>query len=188
MKDRFVLNGYAYDTKAEWEEAKKEEESIRYIRAKTDLNNPETILKVYTGLVEKRTLITPVGTEFLKELRGDIVRSGKLSEDEVPGIPVTLPRKKGRRAEAFAAESESKNKVLADYYCGKLRNLRIITAVLVLVIAAMFAITVFLPNSPLHSAEQQLQDKYADWEQQLTRRESEIRQREQELGITYTPE
>ena len=28
MKDRFVLNGYAYDTKAEWEEAKKEEESI----------------------------------------------------------------------------------------------------------------------------------------------------------------
>ncbi|MDE7297306.1 MAG: hypothetical protein K2N94_00570, partial [Lachnospiraceae bacterium] len=120
-------------------------------------------------------------------LRREIVRSGGLAEEEIPGVPACVARKKGRRAEAFSAENESKNKMLAEYYHGKLKNLRIVTAALALVIVAMFAITILLPNTPLHDAELQLQDKYADWDQQLTERENAVRQRELELGITYTP-
>ena len=76
-KERFVVDEYSFGTKAEWEEAKREEESIQYIRAKTNLSDPQTVYKVYCGLVEKKTFTTPVGTAFLLELRAGLLRAGK---------------------------------------------------------------------------------------------------------------
>lgn len=181
-KEPFVVDGYSFGTKAEWEEAKKEEESIRYIRAKTNLSDTETAYKMYCGLVEKKTFITPVGISFLMQLRAGLLRAGK-SEEEVPGVPVILPRRKGKRAESFSQEVESKSKMMADYYRGKLRNSRIVCAFLVVVIVAMFVITLIGPNSPFVDAEIKLQDKYAAWEQEIREREDAVRARERELGI-----
>lgn len=185
QKERFVVNGYSFETKAEWEEVKREEESIRYIRAKTELSDTEKAYKVYCGLAEKKTFITPVGLAFLVELREGLLRAGK-SEEELPGVPVTLPRKKGKNAAAFSQEMESKNKLLADYYKDKLKNARIIMAVLAVVIGLMFLITMFGPNSPLADAEVKLQDKYASWEQEIREREDAVKAKERELGITQT--
>ncbi len=181
-KEPFVIGAYSFGTKAEWEEAKREEESIRYIRAKTNLSDTETAWKMYCGLVDKKTFITPVGTDFLVQLRSELLRLGKSAED-VPGVPVTLPRKKGKRAESFSQEMESKSRMMADYYQDKLRNSRIITAFLVVVIGIMFLITLFGPNSPFVDAEVKLQDKYAAWEQDIRERENAVRERERELGI-----
>lgn len=185
QKERFVIDGYSYETKAEWEEVKREEESIRYIRAKTDLSDPEKAYKVYCGLAEKKTFITPAGLDFLTELRNGLLRAGR-TEDELPGIPVTLPRRKGKAAAAFSQEAEGKNKLLADYYRNKLKNARIVMAVLAAVIGIMFLITIFGPDSPLVDAEIKLQDKYASWEQELREREDAVRAKERELGITQT--
>lgn len=182
MKERFHLGGYAFDTKAEWEEAKKEEEAIGYIKAKTNLSDPAAILKIYTGLVEKKTFITPVGIDFLRELKRSILLSGTAKEDSLPGIPVRLSAKKSRRVEEFSKEAGDRQKMMVDYYKGKLKNTQVAVAVLILVIAAMFAITLFGPGSPLLDAEVQIQDKYASWEQELTQREGEARQKEQELA------
>ena len=137
---------------------------------------------MYCGLVDKKTFITPVGTDFLVQLRSELLRLGKSAED-VPGVPVTLPRKKGKRAESFSQEMESKSRMMADYYQDKLRNSRIITAFLVVVIGIMFLITLFGPNSPFVDAEVKLQDKYAAWEQDIRERENAVRERERELGI-----
>ena len=51
-KERFVVDEYSFGTKAEWEEAKREEESIKYIRAITHRSGPQTVYKVYCGLVD----------------------------------------------------------------------------------------------------------------------------------------
>lgn len=182
-KEPFVVGAYSFGTKAEWEEAKREEESIRYIRAKTNLSDAETAYKMYCGLVEKRTFITPVGTAFLVELRSMLLRSGK-SEEDIPGVFVILPRRKGKRAESFSQEMEAKNRMMVDYYKDKLRNSRIVTLFLVLVIAGMFLITLFGPNSLFVDAEVKLQDKYAAWEQDIREREEAVQRREKELGIT----
>ncbi len=182
MKEHFVLNGYTYDTKAEWEEAKKEEESIRYIRAKTDLSNPSVALKMYNGFVEKRIFITPVGMEFMQELRKEILRSGTVKAEDLYGIPVGLPRRKGRRTE-LAGENGNKDKMMAEYYRSKLKSMRVVAAMLAIAIIAMFVVLFAGPNSALEDAEIKVQDKYAAWEQELTRREEAVRAREQELGI-----
>lgn len=182
-KEPFVVGAYSFGTKAEWEEVKREEESIRYIRAKTNLSDVETAYKMYCGLVEKRTFITPVGTAFLVELRSMLLRSGK-SEEEVPGVFVILPRRKGKRAESFSQEAESKNRMMVDYYKDKLKNSRIISLFLVLVIVGMFLITLFGPNSPFVDAEVKLQNKYAAWEQEIRQREEAVQMREKELGIS----
>lgn len=183
MKDRFEWNGYAYDTKAEWEEAKKEEESIRYIKAKTNLSDPDKALKIYQGLVEKRTFVTPVGTGFLTELRSSILRSGVVPAEELPGVPVVLPRRKGRSVAAFEQENQDKNRMMADYYRGRLKNAHFAIVLLIAVIIAMFLITMFGPNTPFVDAEVKLQDKYAAWEQELTERENAVRAKEQELKL-----
>ncbi|MDE7325134.1 MAG: hypothetical protein K2N63_02475 [Lachnospiraceae bacterium] len=179
--ERFVVDGYSFGTKAEWEEAKREEESIQYIRAKTNLSDLQTVYKVYCGLVEKKTFTTPIGTAFLLELRRGLLTARK--EEEIPGIPVTLPRKKKKSAELFSREMEDKNRVLAQQYQMKLRNARIVAFFLCVAIVVMFLITMFGPNSPLVDAEVQVQNKYAAWEQELREREEAVGARERELGI-----
>lgn len=158
MKERFALNGYSFGTKAEWEEAKKEEEAIGYIRAKTDLSDPPTVLKLYSSLVEKETFCTPVGMDFLRELKKSILLSGAAGEDSLPGIPVKIAPKKSRRTEELTKEAENKYKLAADYYKDKLKNARIVIAVLGVVVAAMFVIAMMGPSSPLIDAEVKVQE------------------------------
>ena len=186
-KERFVVDGYSFETKAEWEEAKREEESIQYIRAKTNLSDMQTVYKVYCGLVEKKTFITPVGITFLMQMQKELLRSRK-NVDEVPKVPITLPRKRKKSAELFSKETQEKtqekNRVLIDYYRSKLRNTRIVMFFLIVVIGAMFLITMFGPNTPFVDAEVKLQNKYAAWEQELRQREDAVEKRERELGIS----
>ena len=186
MGERFVIREYAFDTKAEWEEAKREEESIGYIRAKVDLTNKEQVEKLYKKLIEKRNFITPVGIGFLQELRNDLLRSGR-REESLPPIYITLPRKKSVFAGAVSEGGQQKYRLLAESYREKLRNTRIVVLFLIVIVIAMFLITMFGPNTPLADAEERAQDRYAAWEQELTEREQEIRRRERELGITNTP-
>lgn len=186
MGERFVIREYAFETKAEWEEAKREEESIAYIRAKIDLTSADAVEKLYHKLIEKRNFITPIGIDFLKELRDFLLRSGH-SEEKLPAVYITLPARKGGVVEGLSAADKQRYKQLAERYKDKLRNARIIVVFLVIIVVAMFLITMFGPNTPLADAEERAQDRYAAWEQELTEREKEIREREQELGITPIP-
>lgn len=181
MAGRFVLGNYSYDTKAEWEEAKKEEESIKYIRSKTNLNDAATVAKLYQAMVTKKTFITPTGMNFMIELREFLLKSGQFTAEEIPGVPVLLPRKKGKRAIEFEEENENKNKMRASLYQQKLKNARIVIGVLAAVIITLFLITAFGPNSPFVDAEIKVQNKYAAWEQELTQRENELIEREKAL-------
>ena len=68
MWDNLTVNGFHFDSAAEYAEAKKEFEAIEYICSKMDVNNPETAFKVYYKLLERKNLHTIVGYSFLKEL------------------------------------------------------------------------------------------------------------------------
>lgn len=181
MKERFRVGGYAFETKAEWEAAKREEESIGYIRVKTNLSDSAAILKLYSGLVEKKTFITPIGIDFLKELKRNIILAGAATEDTLPGIPAKVSAKKSKSVKEFSQEADDRQKMMTDYYKAKLKNTQIVAAVLVVVIAAMFAIAMLGPDSPLIDAEIQIKNKYASWEQDLSQREDKVMQQEQDF-------
>jgi hypothetical protein len=56
-----------------------------------------------------------------------------------------------------------------------------INILLVILVAAMFWITLNSENPNILNYKTQIENKYAMWEQELTRREKEIRQKEAEL-------
>lgn len=185
MDNRYAVDGFWFETPKEYEDAKKEYESIRYIKAKTDLTNTTTVVKLYNKLLEKQNLSTPVGLCFLQELRGKILSSGAISENNLRGIEIKKEASKPKRSKSVEAFQEAKDKqyqgqvlLLKD----RLRNTRIICAFLAVIVAALFGLTFYFRSNPLYDQEMQLQNKYAAWEQELNEREAALRELEQSLN------
>lgn len=181
---RFDFEGYSFATAKEMDLAKKEAESIAYIRAKLDFNDRDKLRKMYDSLAEKQSFITPVGIAFMSEIRNDL---SMFSVQTVPGVPVTVPleltkEKVGKLTSSFMQESEKRNALKKEIRDTKLRNSRIINFFLVLVILAMFGVVLFGNTPAFQDEEQKLQDKYASWQQQLEQKEQELNAKEQELN------
>jgi hypothetical protein len=63
------------------------------------------------------------------------------------------------------------------------KQLRIVIVVMALVIAGMFALTLTSQTPTIIDYEIKLQNKYAEWDNQLTQREAQIREKEAELNL-----
>ena len=85
------------------------------------------------------------------------------------------------RSESFQQMSEDQKQGKKDILQGKLRNLRIINAFLILIIIGMFVSVLLSNNSPFTDAEVKIQNKYSAWEKELSERENAILEKEQEL-------
>lgn len=189
MKDnenQNVVYGYHFSDANEYKDAKREAETIEYIKANTDLNDLNKALKLYHRLVEKKTLNTIVGYGFLKELQEKIIQSGIIGNDKLPSIPIKKEEKKinGRVQLSNLEEGrEKKFKTLAENYRIKLRNSRIINAFLVLIIAVMIIITLTSDRSLVVMPEEdtELVDQYAQWKEELDAREKAIEEREEAI-------
>lgn len=182
---RFEFQGYSFATAKEMDLAKKEEESIAYIRAKLDFKDRDKLRKMYDSFVEKQSFITPIGITFMKEIQNEL---SMFSVQTIPPVPVTVPweQKKsnqGKHTSSFLEESEKRKAIKKEMRDAKLRNSRIIIFFLVLVIAAMFGYVIYGNAPAFQDDEQKLQDKYATWQQQLEQREQELNAKEQELNL-----
>ena len=70
MSREYKFKGYTFYSEEELNEAKKENETIEYIKARTDLTNTETVVALYNKLIDRNVITTVVGQDFLKRLRG----------------------------------------------------------------------------------------------------------------------
>lgn len=178
----FEFDGYGYATAKEMDLAKKEAVSIAYIKSRTDFKDREKLKKLYEGLIEKQSFVTPTGINFLREIQKEL---NAFSDKTVSPVFVTVPTymKKGAfgRSESFQQMSEDQKQGKKDILQGKLRNLRIINAFLILIIIGMFVSVLLSNNSPFTDAEVKIQNKYSAWEKELSERENAILEKEQEL-------
>lgn len=135
MSDKeYKLRGYHFEDFEEYREAKREAESIEYIRAKTNFNDLSIITKLYHRLIDKQTFHTIVGYEFLKELQNKILEGGISTLDSLPGIHI-------RKKSTILQPKEDTNALKsAEEYRIRYRNSRIINIFLVLIITAMIII------------------------------------------------
>lgn len=174
---RFEFQGYSFDTAKEMDFAIKEAESVKYIKAKTELKDREKARKLYESLVEKNTFVTPIGINFMIELQKEV---SMFSTKPIPGVPVHLAFNRTIKRE----EKMDKNSVdkLSEVYKNKLKNLRIVNLFLILLVVAMFAVVIFGDNSPYIDVEQKIQDKYATWEKELREKEDLLNEKEQQLN------
>ncbi len=209
MWDNLTVNGFHFETAAEYAEAKKENEAIEYICSKMDISDPETAFKVYYKLLERKNLHTIVGYSFLKELRDKIVRSGIIKEEELRSINAPRVSNKPEAAnnvgdetsleiDSLAAKDnievgaknpdrerskERKLKAVADYYRLKTRKCHIIIAALAVVIVAIFMIGYYRGGLNFNDAEIVVQNKYSAWAEELAEKEASLQNRARELDM-----
>lgn len=173
------LSGYTFEDSHDYKEAKREMESVEYIRANTDLNDINKVLKLYSKLVERKTLKSVVGIEFLVELRNKILSAGIVTEDNLPGIRIEKPNNAIRVYDnALEQDQEKAHLAKIEDYRIKLKNSRIISAFLIAIIVVMLLISIFMDRSMYSIYENKVIDKYEAWQQELDAREAALNERE----------
>lgn len=181
-ENEYKVSGYEFADSHDYKEAKREEETVEYIKANTDLNDINKVLKLYHKLVERKTLKTIIGFAFLCELRSKIINSGIVSGDKLPSIRIEKPEKEPRVYDnVLEKEQEQRHLEMLEDYKIKLRNSRIISIFLAVIIMVMIAIAVFSDRSMYSIYENQVIDKYESWQKTLDDREKALDQREQAI-------
>ncbi|MGB4659251.1 MAG: hypothetical protein WBI07_08730 [Mobilitalea sp.] len=178
-----TLCGYSFSDVHDYKEAKREAETIEYIKANTDLKDINKVIKLYHKLVERKTLKTVIGTTFLKELQNRIIKESIMNPDNVPNIPII---KEENHPKVFASiiEHEQVEKHLeeiADYKI-RLKNSRIISVFLTVIIVIMIVIAILSDRSVFERFENGIIDTYSTWEEELDAREKALDIREDKIS------
>lgn len=191
--NKYVVDGYSFSSRNDYEKALKEKEAISYIVANTNMADMKSVLKVYNMSVDKKSFQTVIGLEFVGNMRKSLISSGIVSKDTLTNIPV--PKITGASKTAASAGStaldtnaEKYKKAYENAVAGRtIKN--IVIAFLILIIAAMLVITsqskysIFTYFTDYKAEmENELIDQYASWKSELDKREQELDKREQELS------
>jgi hypothetical protein len=100
-------------------------------------------------------------------------------------MPCIQVEKKEKPIKAYSGELdhelELKHQEMIDNYRIKLRNSRIITAFLGIIIIIMILISIFSDRSVFSNYEDQILNKYSSWEEDLNTRQKALDDREKAL-------
>lgn len=176
-EEELVTGGYMFSTNKDYSDASQEQESVNILRAKADLSNPRTALKVYNKLVENRTFTTVVGFAFLKELQNTILNSGIVKVEDIDGIYVPAQTK----CDETDVQKLEEYKLLSEKQKVRITKTRIINSFLVVTILAMIVIAVYTDKTMYAEIENKVIDHYSSWENDLSNREEALIEREDAL-------
>ncbi len=179
-----VVSGFAFYSEKDAGLAEQERQKIAYLDKRIDHADIQSVLAIYKKALEDRVFRTPVGLEYLRELQGELrAREEELGE-EVPPIPLwtnfadvrtkTSPAR--RRIQPMPEDGGKKAGLCLSV---------IMNIVMIVAIIAMFVITLNSDQPNILNYERNLQNKYASWEQELTRREQTVREKERATYRKY---
>lgn len=173
---KYILDGYRFETEADYLLAKKEMDRLFEIKEKNDLRDVKKLREIYDALLERGDLKTPIGIGFLREVQRELLKNPE-QKKTMRAIPVI-------RLEAGSEENKAGKGSLPDYKALfsvqriKIRNLRIILCFLTVIILVLFAVTVFDRSLTPEKAREAVLNEYASWKEELTSKEDELRARE----------
>ena len=180
-REDWIINGFQFGSEKDVNQAKSEKLKIQKLEEKMDYENPQMVLMVYKKAIENRIFKTPIGYEYLKELQKTIGKNSRLQK-EIPPIPVNqvyhLRDSTAPVVEKVKASQKPKKpkKEKQEFFTRKTSIIwNIILAILVIV---MFYISTTGSKPTVLNYEKALQNRYAQWEQELEQRESELREKE----------
>ena len=175
----FFAGGYRFHSIGDAERARLDQKRIDYLEEKIEGKNAQDMLAAYDRILDEKVFATPVGWEYLRELQ-ERLRAMGIDEKDIRPIPLFVVFDHGidgeaifKRAAGQPAQDQKKREGIKISVC--------INILLVILVAAMFWITLNSENPNILNYKTQIENKYAMWEQELTRREKEIRQKEAEL-------
>ena len=177
-----LYRGILYNTSMDVQLAQAEEEKIKILKEKINLKEPRKVLELYNTMVDKEVFHTHVGYDVLMELRNYLL-THEIQEMEIRNLRVAqvfAPKALAYR-ERKMKEQELK---IEQKYRGALKKSIWLNIGFVIIVVALFLIMLSSDKPTIINYEYKIQDKYASWEQELKERESTVRQKERELGIT----
>ena len=138
-------------------------------------------------MIESNTFFTPIGLEYLRQLQAYLYKRTEIEDTRIPDIPVLVSytdihnqydnkkdlerdQRLHRRRRVKTFKQEYKTSLLVNLF-------------LILMIIAMFIIVLKSDTPNMINYENAITNRYASWEQELTERESKVREKEAELGI-----
>lgn len=180
-QNNYIVAGFQFPNGKEALAAKRELEHIKLIREKTDFASGEadadTILELYTRLIEKNIFKTQIGYSFLGELRNILIDSYNMQEADLPVVVLPLYEE---AIQLKTAQTEAyKERVLE--LKGKMQKMKYVIIALAVMIIGMFILAATNKNVGYINTENKILDKYASWEEELNQREKEITERERAL-------
>lgn len=181
IDDTLSVDGFKFYTEKDASLARIEKQKIEYMEARMDYSVPESIRYVYERAIQERLFKTPVGLQYLKQLQSYLLSQPQIAPESVPEIPLYIAfdgelRERTNPARTRVNPSKKKDKDKTKYTISVILNV-----LLVFAIVAMFYISISSEQPNIFNYERVLQDKYANWEQELTEREQGIREKELEL-------
>lgn len=178
------VGGYRFYTEKDAQLAATELKKIEYLEARIDYSRPDSILMVYEKTIHERIFKTPVGLQYLKELRDYLLKQSEIDPQRVPEIP--LYNSFSGEVRARSAPARNRIKAADSGKDGEKSGFAIsviLNVLLVLAIICMFTITLRSDNPNVLNYQRVLTDRYAQWEQELTERENAVREKERELKL-----
>lgn len=187
-KSDWSVEGFQFGTEKDATLAKGELLRIQNIESKLDYNNYQMVQAVYHKAIENRVFKTPVGYVFLKKLQKSLSESASFAED-IPDIPVSgvyslreSANPTVERVKASQKKPKKKEKPPGEFFSRKTSIL--VNVALLLLVVIMFLISFTSANPNVLNYEQNIQNRYSRWEQELSDREAVIREKEKELLIS----
>lgn len=186
---RYILDGYLFASRQDYEQAKREAESIAFIRSELDVSKEEELYKTYRKLAAKAEYHTPVGIGFLRELQRHLARR----EETRKGLPLIPVPASGSMPEtdesAGDLEQQMGNRLtekrirkeLEAAYRGRYRNLWIVSGFLLALVLALFVVTWKDKTIDVEAERERILDEYAGWKEELDQQEADLQRRENAL-------
>lgn len=195
MRDdkRFILDGFVFSTRKDYERACKEKETIEYLVANSNMSDMKAVLKIYNKAVEKKSFQTVIGLEFIENMRKRLLSSGIVKENQLAYVPV-VPRVKEKMSGKSITDKDVLEKNVEKYKNAyevekagkKIKNMAIvflcillIAVIFITVKSKYFVFTYFTDYKS--NMENELIDKYEKWEQDLSDKEKALDKREKEI-------
>ncbi|MDE6887140.1 MAG: hypothetical protein K2P45_00605 [Eubacterium sp.] len=180
MGNGMIVEGYSFTDENMAKQARTEAEGVKYVRARTDMSKPDQVFNVYHRLLQQRMFQTPVGYAYLRELQDYLKTIPGIRGEDIRPIPVAknmVVSDTQGIADRWRRRLQKEQK--------KLQISIVANFAFVVSILLIFLITATSGQTTILNYEKKLQDRYAQWEQQLTEREKAIREEEQELELDF---
>lgn len=180
MADRH-LEGFHYSCDEDVLIAEDELKKIKYISEKMNMNNADSVLKVYNKSVQTNLFNSPVGIEFLRRMQHFLINSGKVSQEEILDIPISYSI-----SDAIELKANNRYKNIdtpTKNYEFSFRMSVFGNVCLGILVIAMFLILLTGKNANILNYRNAIVNEYSEWEQDLTEREKIIREKEATLNL-----
>ena len=175
-----LVDGFMFVDRENGDIAREEIQRINYISSKINEDNPKAILSVYNKMIESKTFVTPVGLEYLRQLQSYLYKKSEIDDSQISDIPVVISY-----TEALGRDKDNershREKRRTKTFKREYKTSLMVNLVLALMIIAMFLIILKSDTPNMINYRNAITNEYAQWEQELTEREANVRAREAEL-------